>query len=46
MQKMGLMAIYQKPNTSKPHPAHEIYPHRLFPTFPSLKLRSEPLCNS
>jgi putative transposase len=29
MQKMGLMAIYQKPNTSKPHPEHEIFPYLL-----------------
>jgi len=29
MQKMGLMAIYQKPNTSKPHPEHTIYPYLL-----------------
>jgi putative transposase len=29
MQKMGLMAIYQKPTTSKPHPEHEIFPYLL-----------------
>ena len=29
MQKMGLIAIYQKPNTSKPHPEHKIYPYLL-----------------
>lgn len=29
MQKMGVMAIYQKPNTSKPHPEHKIYPYLL-----------------
>lgn len=29
MQKMGLRAIYQKPNTSKPHPGHKIYPYLL-----------------
>jgi putative transposase len=29
MQKMGLMAIYQKPNTSAPHPEHKIYPYLL-----------------
>lgn len=29
MRKMGLMAIYQKPNTSKPHPDHKIYPYLL-----------------
>lgn len=26
MQVMGLSAIYQKPNTSKPHPQHKVYP--------------------
>lgn len=29
MQKMGLMAIYQKPNTSRRHPKHKIYPYLL-----------------
>lgn len=29
MQRMGLAAIYQKPNTSKPHPEHTIYPYLL-----------------
>jgi putative transposase len=29
MRKMGLMAIYQKPNTSKPHPENKIYPYLL-----------------
>lgn len=29
MQKMGLMAIYQKPNTSAPHPEHKVYPYLL-----------------
>lgn len=29
MRKMGLMAIYQKPDTSKPHPEHKIYPYLL-----------------
>jgi putative transposase len=29
MQKMGIMAIYQKPNTSKPHPEHTVYPYLL-----------------
>jgi putative transposase len=29
MQKMGLEAIYQKPNTSRPHPEHKIYPYLL-----------------
>lgn len=29
MQMMGLSAIYQKPNTSKPHPQHKVYPYLL-----------------
>lgn len=29
MRLMGLSAIYQKPNTSKPHPEHKIYPYLL-----------------
>lgn len=29
MQKMGLMAVYQKPDTSKPHPEHKVYPYLL-----------------
>jgi putative transposase len=29
MQKMGLAAIYQRPDTSKPHPEHKIYPYLL-----------------
>jgi putative transposase len=29
MQKMGLMAIYQKPHTSQPHPEHKVYPYLL-----------------
>ena len=29
MRKMGLMAIYQKPRTSVPHPEHRIYPYLL-----------------
>lgn len=29
MRLMGLSAIYQKPNTSKPHPKHKIYPYLL-----------------
>jgi putative transposase len=29
MKLMGLSAIYQKPNTSKPHPQHKIYPYLL-----------------
>ena len=29
MRLMGLSVIYQKPNTSKPHPEHRIYPYLL-----------------
>jgi putative transposase len=29
MRLMGLEAIYQKPNTSKGHPDHKIYPYLL-----------------
>ena len=29
MRKMGLRAIYQKPNTSAPHPKHRIHPNLL-----------------
>ena len=29
MRLMGLCAIYQKPNTSKPHPQHKLYPYLL-----------------
>lgn len=29
MRLMGFDAIYQKPNTSKPHPGHKIYPYLL-----------------
>src|SRR3989338_6418272 len=29
MRLMGISAIYRKPNTSKPHPAHPIYPYLL-----------------
>ena len=29
MRNMGLSAIYQKPNTSKPHQEHKIYPYLL-----------------
>ena len=29
MRKMGLRAIYQKPNTSSPHPEHRVYPYLL-----------------
>lgn len=29
MRKMGIEAIYRKPNTSKKHPAHPVYPYLL-----------------
>ena len=29
MRKVGLCAIYQKPNTSKPFPGHKVYPYTL-----------------
>lgn len=29
MQKMGIEAVYQKPRTSDPHPAHKIFPYLL-----------------
>ena len=29
MRLMGLWAIYQKPNTSRPHPEHKVYPYLL-----------------
>jgi len=29
MRKMGIEAIYRRPNTSKPAPGHKIYPHLL-----------------
>lgn len=29
MRKMGLQSIAPKPNTSKPHPAHRVYPYLL-----------------
>jgi putative transposase len=29
MRKMGIQALYRKPNTSKRHPQHTIYPYRL-----------------
>ena len=29
MRVMGLEAIYQKPNTSRSHPGHKVYPHLL-----------------
>lgn len=27
MKRMGINALYRKPNTSKRHPAHPVYPH-------------------
>ncbi len=29
MKRMGISAIYRRPNTSKPAPGHKIYPYRL-----------------
>jgi putative transposase len=29
MRRMGLQAVYCKPNTSKPHPEHRVYPYLL-----------------
>ena len=29
MRLMGLWAIYQKPNTSRQHPEHKVYPYLL-----------------
>jgi putative transposase len=29
MKKMGIEALYRKPNTSKKHPGHNIYPYLL-----------------
>jgi putative transposase len=29
MQKMGIAAMHRKPKTSKPHPAHKVYPYLL-----------------
>jgi putative transposase len=29
MRRMGIQALYRKPNTSKKHPAHKIYPYLL-----------------
>lgn len=29
MRLMGLAAIYQKPNTSRSHPQHRVYPYLL-----------------
>ena len=36
MRIMGLQAVYCKPNTSKPHPEHRIYPY-LLKRFPILR---------
>ena len=29
MAKMGIAALYRKPDTSKRHPAHQVYPYLL-----------------
>ena len=29
MRRMGIQALYRKPNTSKPHPEHKVYPYLL-----------------
>jgi putative transposase len=29
MQRMGIEPVYRKPNTSKPHPRHKVYPYLL-----------------
>jgi putative transposase len=29
MRRMGIEALYRKPNTSKPHPEHQVYPYLL-----------------
>jgi putative transposase len=29
MRKMGIAALYKKPNLSKPHPQHKVYPYLL-----------------
>jgi putative transposase len=29
MKRMGIAAIYRRPNTSKPEPGHKIYPYLL-----------------
>ena len=29
MRKMGIKAIYRKPNTSKKHPKHAVFPYLL-----------------
>ena len=31
MKKMGIKALYRKPNTSKKHPGHRTYPYLLNP---------------
>src|SRR4051812_1924650 len=31
MKRMGIEALYRKPNTSKPAPGHKIYPYRAGP---------------
>lgn len=29
MRRMGIQALYRKPDTSKPHPGHQVYPYLL-----------------
>jgi putative transposase len=29
MRRMGIEALYRKPNTSRKHPAHQVYPYLL-----------------
>ena len=29
MKRMGIQALYRRPNTSKPAPGHKIYPYLL-----------------
>ena len=29
MRRMGIQALYRKPNTSKKHPTHEVFPYAL-----------------
>jgi len=29
MRRMGIQALYRKPNTSKKHPTHKVYPYLL-----------------
>ena len=31
MKRMGIEALYRKPNTSKPAPGHKIYPYKIYP---------------